>query len=334
MDQAQLHTFIAQKQPNICQAAAYRDGKLVYSDEGNGYKDTDCTHIMSATKSIMALLFGIAVDRGEIASIDEKVLTYFPDYHVKRGEKTIYDVTIRHLLTMRAPYKGKGDPWSKVCASPNWTYSSLDFLGGRGGITDEFNYRTVCLHILTGILYEATGMKTVDYANEYLFKPLGIGARNLQECFLIQARACDNFPKVALEIVENHFEDLMALRYTKIAKSMARSTEEVQKAITSLSKFSPHPGRQISNAPLQIKNADMSVVEKKGRFEVECTKAASRITKRLHVNKLYADMLNDKGLDKDTREYISNSKRKAEEFISAVNGRFSTMAVNSTVFPR
>lgn len=157
------------------------------------------------------------------------------------------------------------------------------------------------------------------------FKPLGIGARNLQECFLIQARACDNFPKVALEIVENHFEDLMALRYTKIAKSMARSTEEVQKAITSLSKFSPHPGRQISNAPLQIKNADMSVVEKKGRFEVECTKAASRITKRLHVNKLYADMLNDKGLDKDTREYISNSKRKAEEFISAVNGRFSTM---------
>ena len=129
---------------------------------------------MSATKSIMALLVGIAVDRGEIVSLDEKVLTYFPDYPVKRGEKTIYDVTIRHLLTMRAPYKGKGDPWSKVCASPNWTYSSLGFLGGRGGITDEFNYRTVCFHILTGILYKATGMKTVDYANEYLFKPLGI----------------------------------------------------------------------------------------------------------------------------------------------------------------
>ena len=129
---------------------------------------------MSATKSIVALLVGIAVDRGQIASIDDKVLSYFPDYQVKRAEKTIYDVTIRHLLTMRAPYKGKGDPWSKVCISENWTYASLDFLGGRGGLTDEFNYKTVCLHILSGILYKATGMTTVDYANEYLFKPLGI----------------------------------------------------------------------------------------------------------------------------------------------------------------
>lgn len=174
MNKAQLHELIEAKQPNICQVAAYRDGKLVFSDEWNGYKDTDCTHIMSATKSIVALLVGIAVDRGQIASIDDKVLSYFPDYQVKRGEKTIYDVTIRHLLTMRAPYKGKGDPWSKVCISENWTYTSLDFLGGRGGLTDEFNYKTVCLHILSGILYKATGMTTVDYANEYLFKPLGI----------------------------------------------------------------------------------------------------------------------------------------------------------------
>ncbi len=174
MNKAQLHELIEAKQPNICQVAAYRDGKLVFSDEWNGYKDTDCTHIMSATKSIVALLVGIAVDRGQIASIDDKVLSYFPDYQVKRGEKTIYDVTIRHLLTMRAPYKGKGDPWSKVCISENWTYASLDFLGGRGGLTDEFNYKTVCLHILSGILYKATGMTTVDYANEYLFKPLGI----------------------------------------------------------------------------------------------------------------------------------------------------------------
>ena len=129
---------------------------------------------MSATKSVISLLVGIAIDKGQIGSVDDKVLDYFPDYKVKRGEKTIYDVTIEHLLTMRAPYKCKGDPWSKVCASENWTYASLDFLGGRKGLTDEFKYQTVCLHILSGILYKATNMKTVDYANKYLFEPLGI----------------------------------------------------------------------------------------------------------------------------------------------------------------
>ena len=76
--------------------------------------------------------------------------------------------------TMRAPYKGHGDPWTKVCSSEDWTAASLDFLGGRKGITKEFDYRTVCLHILSGILYKATGMKTVDFANQSLFLPLGI----------------------------------------------------------------------------------------------------------------------------------------------------------------
>ena len=174
MNKEELHALIAKQQPNICQIVAYRSGKKVYSDCWNDYKEDDCIHIMSATKSIMALLIGIALDKRQVGSIDNKVLDYFPDYKVKRGEKTIQDVTIRHLLTMRAPYKCKGDPWTKVCSSNHWTYSSLDFLGGRKGLTDEFNYQTVCLHILSGILYQATKMKTVDYANEHLFKPLGI----------------------------------------------------------------------------------------------------------------------------------------------------------------
>ena len=174
MNKEELHDLIEKQQANICQIAAYKNNRKVYSDCWNHYKADDCTHIMSATKSIMALLIGIAIDKGQIRGVDDKVLDYFPDYKVKRGEKTIFDVTIRHLLTMRAPYKCKGDPWTKVCSSDTWTYSSLDFLGGRKGLTEEFNYQTVCLHILSGIIYRATNMKTVDYANTYLFEPLGI----------------------------------------------------------------------------------------------------------------------------------------------------------------
>lgn len=174
MNQEELYNLIKEQQPNICQIVAYKNNEKVYSECWNDYKADDCTHIMSATKSIMSLLIGIAIDQGHIRSVDDKVLDYFPDYKVKRGEKTIYDVTIKHLLTMRAPYKCKGDPWTKVCISENWTYASLDFLGGRKGLTDEFNYQTVCLHILSGILCKATNMKTVDYANAYLFEPVGI----------------------------------------------------------------------------------------------------------------------------------------------------------------
>ena len=174
MNRNELNELIGKTQPNICQIVVLKDGREVYANEWNGYKRDDCVHIMSATKSIVSLLTGIALDKGMIKSIDDRVLDYFPDYQVKRGEKTAQDVTIRHLLTMRAPYKCKGDPWSKVCSSSDWTKTSLDLLGGRKGLTDEFNYQTVCLHILSGLLYQVSGMKTVDFANEYFFEPLGI----------------------------------------------------------------------------------------------------------------------------------------------------------------
>ena len=177
MNKEQLHDFIAENtrnESNICQIYALKDGKAVYEDSWHGYSSDDAVHVASVTKSVMSLLIGIAIDKGLIRSIDDKVLDYFPDYQVKRGEKTIYDVSIRHLITMRAPYKCKGDPWSKVCASEDWVKTSLDFLGGRNGLTEEFKYSTVCIHILSGILYKASGMITVDFANKYLFEPLGI----------------------------------------------------------------------------------------------------------------------------------------------------------------
>ena len=87
MNQEELHDLIAKQQPNVCQIVAYKAGEKVYSDCWNDYKPDDCTHIMSATKSIIALLIGIALDKGQIRSIDDKVLNYFPDYKVRDNRK-------------------------------------------------------------------------------------------------------------------------------------------------------------------------------------------------------------------------------------------------------
>ncbi len=125
----------------------------------------------------MGLLAGIALDKGFIKSVDRKVMDFFPDYNVKRQEKTIYDVTIRHLLTMTAPYKGKSEPWKKVCTSQSFTYAILDYLGGRNGSTGEFRYATLGIQILAGIIEKAAGEKCIDFANKNLFEPLGLPER-------------------------------------------------------------------------------------------------------------------------------------------------------------
>ena len=79
MKSAELYQYIQQTQPNICQISVLQNGREVWSEEWNRYNKTDCTHIMSATKSVVALLVGIAIDKGLIGGVDDAVLAYFPD---------------------------------------------------------------------------------------------------------------------------------------------------------------------------------------------------------------------------------------------------------------
>lgn len=177
MNDKEFHNFISVTQENICQITALKNGIVLINDTWHNYKTTDTVHVMSATKSVVSLLIGIAVDKGFIKSINQPVLNFFPDYTIKRGEKTIQQVTLRHLLTMTAPYKYRSEPWTKVCSSDDWTVAALDLLGGRAGLTGQFKYSTLGIHILTGIITKASGLSTVDFANQYLFTPLGIAPR-------------------------------------------------------------------------------------------------------------------------------------------------------------
>ena len=182
MTREQLHTYISESrgnESNICQIYAIKDGKCVFEDCFHGYRTEDAVNVNSVTKGVMALLAGIAADKGFISGTEQKVLEFFPDYTPKRGEKTIYDVTLRHLLTMTAPWKFRSEPWKKVCTSDDWTKAALDLLGGRSGITGEFRYTTLGIQILAGIIEKASGMKCIGFANGYLFEPLGIPAHTI-----------------------------------------------------------------------------------------------------------------------------------------------------------
>lgn len=126
-----LKNYSSENDVNICQIVAYKGNQLCIEEYKNDFTREDTLHLMSVTKSITSLLIGIAIDKGYIKSVDDYVMDYFKDYTPKRGEKMIYDVKIKDLLTMTAPSKGKSEPWKKVCTSKDWTYTTLDILGGK-----------------------------------------------------------------------------------------------------------------------------------------------------------------------------------------------------------
>ena len=155
------------------------------------------------------------------------------------------------------------------------------------------------------------------------FKPAGIGARDQRECFLIQAYAIPNFPSLAIEILEQEYENLLQLRYPKIAKALDVSVEEVKSAIASLSRLRPHPGFQLSHSYSHIINADLKVVEKKGNYEVICFK--TKMQKSLRINQTYKAILTDPSASKQDKEYVKTQLAKATDLIKAVDNRFSTI---------
>ena len=159
--------------PNIGGLMVQKQGQTVYEKYYHHYNEKSYFHVFSVTKSIIALLIGRAVDEG-LLGLDQKVLDFFPDYCIKKGETTIQEVTITHLLTMTAPYRQKKEDYNAYFSSNDWVKASLDALGGKDRI-GTFRYSPIIgPDILSAILTKVTGKSVLDYAREELFNPLGI----------------------------------------------------------------------------------------------------------------------------------------------------------------
>src|SRR5262249_7517747 len=184
----------ASKESNVHAVLVVRHGTLVFehyfsgSDEawgrplGNVAFGPDVRHDeRSATKSIVALLLGIAIDRGLIKSIDEPVLSFFPEYaDLRTPDKD--RITLRHLITMSGglewheldiPYTSAanseirmelaGDPYRFALEQP--------VVGPPGGV---WKYNSGATELVAAVLKKAAGKPVDDFARELLFAPLGI----------------------------------------------------------------------------------------------------------------------------------------------------------------
>lgn len=160
MIQGETETFekmIMRDYGNIAGIVVVKDGETIYEKYFNECTVNSRIHIYSVTKSIISILIGIAMDIGHIKNLDQRVLDFFPEYEIKKGEKTIQNITVRHLLTMTAPYKYIFNPYIKYFTSDNWVKFSLDLLGGKGRV-GKFRYAPLIgPDIMSGILCKATG---------------------------------------------------------------------------------------------------------------------------------------------------------------------------------
>lgn len=184
----ELEKTIQRDYGNTAGIVVRQSGVNCYERYFHDYAKGDAFHVFSVTKSVISALVGIAIGKGLIQSVDQRVLDFFPEYTVKAGETTIQGITLAHLLSMTAPFKYETEPYEAFFTSGHWVYAALDLLGGEE-YTGMFQYSPIIgAHILSGVLAKAVGQPILDFAAENLFAPLGI----------------DGFHSVALPTQEAH----------------------------------------------------------------------------------------------------------------------------------
>jgi RNA polymerase sigma-54 factor len=166
------------------------------------------------------------------------------------------------------------------------------------------------------------------------FDPPGVGARNLQECLLLQLeRKLDQGQPVdlALKVLEKYFDEFTKKHYEKIQRGLGIDDEELREVIQQIVKLNPKPG---GNAGDENKNnnyviPDFFIVNNNGRLELTLN---SKNAPDLRISEGYRDMLKDydKGSKKDKRQkeavlFIKQKIDSAKWFIDAIKQRQNTL---------
>lgn len=160
-----------------------RHGRLA-AEHYYQYFDADTLHIVySVTKSVSSALVGMALDRGELDSLDTPLLPHFPEYAPVANPDPRKDaIILADVLAMRAgfdwnefqyPYTDARNPYRQLMASPDWLEFMLDRRMAYWPGT-AFQYNSGCTILFSGLLLHATGRQAHELAAERLFAPLGI----------------------------------------------------------------------------------------------------------------------------------------------------------------
>ena len=164
------------------------------------------------------------------------------------------------------------------------------------------------------------------------FDPAGVGARDLQECLLIQLRKREHTPVVqkAIRVVEDYLEEFTKKHYDKLERSLNMGSEELKEVISEILKLNPKPGdsNAVTTKQLQI-IPDFNISNNDGVLILTLN---SKNAPELRVSRSYQEMFEhyDKSAQKDKKlkeavQFVKQKLDSAKWFIDAIKQRQQTL---------
>lgn len=206
-----------------------------------------------------------------------------------------------------------------------------------GSIDDDGYLRRDILSLTDDIAFRLNIETTPEHVEKILkviqeFEPVGVGARDLKECLLLQLRAKEQTPQRhrAEEILENYFDEFSRKHYDKIMTRTGMNKDELKEAMDEIVKLNPRPGGQTDDSYVEqaqqivpdfiLDNKDGELILTMPKFSVP----------ELRVNKRYADLLMNSAASSGKRgkEAVTFVKQKldsAKWFVEAIKQRQNTL---------
>ena len=155
------------------------------------------------------------------------------------------------------------------------------------------------------------------------FDPIGVGARDLSECLLIQAKFLGLDDTIVIDIITNHLSNLEKKNYKAICKALKKSMDEVVSAINVIKSLEPKPGRQFSDEIPQYINPDIYVYKLEDEFVIMLNDDGMP---KLRVNSFYkTSITHGKNISGEAEDYIQEKMRSAAWLIKSIHQRQKTI---------
>ncbi len=155
------------------------------------------------------------------------------------------------------------------------------------------------------------------------FHPVGVAARDLSECLLIQLRRLGKGGSIEEKIVQLHLEDLGKRRFPEIARRLGTTVEQVQKSANLIATLDPRPGQLFTADPNHYVLPDVSVEKVGGEWQISLN---GEQIPHLRISNTYKDLMARDGNPAEVRDYIREKIRSGKFLIKSIHQRQQTIS--------
>src|SRR5208282_4898725 len=155
-----------------------------------------------------------------------------------------------------------------------------------------------------------------------MFDPLGVAARDVRECLLIQLRTLAPDNTLAQQIVSEHLKQLQNKQYREIARALDRPVKAVERCVEIIRKLDPRPGQRFNNTQTRLIEPDVAFVRTGEGYQVVLNEDG---LPQLRLSHHYRRMLGEDGTSREVRNYVKERFTSAIQLIKNIEQRKQTI---------